>query len=172
MLDEKLTIAILGVTKEDLSPCAFPTLLMKVQHIAGMLRLDLAAAAIPVEVDGPEGTETRDFHALRACYISNIIRAGADPQASYDARKTFRPEVDLQAVCPCSAARLGGCGRLASRGDRPGHEKPAQPSVLQMTGTDGGLIPDVLAGGNRRVRLKTNEEAGDSGTPIHAEPSE
>jgi integrase len=45
---------------------------------ADMLRQDLAAAAIPVEVDGPEGIETRDFHALRACYISSVIRAGAD----------------------------------------------------------------------------------------------
>jgi hypothetical protein len=43
-----------------------------------MIRIDLAAVGIPVETGGPEGTETRDFHALRACYISNVIRAGAD----------------------------------------------------------------------------------------------
>lgn len=43
-----------------------------------MLRADLQAAGIPVEVEGPEGTETRDFHALRAVFISNVIRSGAD----------------------------------------------------------------------------------------------
>ena len=45
---------------------------------ADMLRADLEAAGLPVEVDGPEGTETRDFHALRVVFISNVIRAGAD----------------------------------------------------------------------------------------------
>ena len=45
---------------------------------ADMLRIDLAAAGVALEVDGPEGPETRDFHALRSVYISNVIRAGAD----------------------------------------------------------------------------------------------
>ncbi|MFO0803465.1 MAG: hypothetical protein U0791_10135, partial [Gemmataceae bacterium] len=47
-----------------------------VRKAAEMLRGDLAAAGVPVEVDSPEGVETRDFHALRAKYISDVIRAG------------------------------------------------------------------------------------------------
>ena len=43
-----------------------------------MLKLDLDAAGAPVEVDGPEGVEVRDFHALRNCYISDVLRTGAD----------------------------------------------------------------------------------------------
>jgi hypothetical protein len=45
---------------------------------ADMLKLDLTAASGPVEVDGPEGVEVRDFHALRNCFISDVLRAGAD----------------------------------------------------------------------------------------------
>ena len=45
---------------------------------ADMLKLDLAAADVPVEVDGPEGPEVRDFHALRNGFISDVLRTGAD----------------------------------------------------------------------------------------------
>src|SRR5207248_7987177 len=45
---------------------------------ADMLRIDLEAAGLGVEVDGPEGVEVRDFHALRSCYISDVLRTGAD----------------------------------------------------------------------------------------------
>ncbi len=43
-----------------------------------MLKSDLDASGIPVRIDGPEGDEVRDFHALRNCYISNVLRTGAD----------------------------------------------------------------------------------------------
>ncbi len=45
---------------------------------ADMLKLDMTAAGIPVGVTGPDGTEVRDFHALRCCYISDVVRSGAD----------------------------------------------------------------------------------------------
>lgn len=45
---------------------------------AEMMGADLEAANVPLEVGGSDGRETRDFHALRASYISNVIRAGAD----------------------------------------------------------------------------------------------
>jgi integrase len=69
---------------------------------ASMLRADLDAAGVPVEVDGPEGPETRDFHALRACYISNVIRGGLE--AGDDARPALRPAADRRPVRPDPAA--------------------------------------------------------------------
>lgn len=39
---------------------------------------DLLAAGIPMTADGPERPEVRDFHALRVCFITNVVRAGAD----------------------------------------------------------------------------------------------
>ncbi len=45
---------------------------------ADMLTDDLAAAGIAYTVVGPQGTEHRDFHALRNCFISAVIRSGAD----------------------------------------------------------------------------------------------
>lgn len=46
------------------------------EKTAAMLARDLAAAGIPVET--PEGVV--DFHALRASYITHLIRSGANPK--------------------------------------------------------------------------------------------
>ncbi len=48
------------------------------QRSADMRTADLAAAGVPYTVAGPQGTEHRDFHALRNCFISAVIRSGAD----------------------------------------------------------------------------------------------
>jgi len=45
---------------------------------ADMLTGDLAVAGIPYTVTGPLGVEHRDFHSLRNCFISAVIRSGAD----------------------------------------------------------------------------------------------
>ncbi len=49
-----------------------------VDRSAGMLAKDMKTAGLLVVVPGPEGDETRDFHAFRATYITNVIRGGAD----------------------------------------------------------------------------------------------
>jgi len=46
-------------------------------RFADVLKLDLGSAGVPVKVEGPEGDEVRDFHALRNCYISDVLRTGA-----------------------------------------------------------------------------------------------
>jgi len=53
---------------------------------AEMLRIDLDAAGIPYAVEGPDGPEYADFHALRHTYLTLGGRAGIDLrtlQASY-----------------------------------------------------------------------------------------
>jgi S1-C subfamily serine protease len=62
----------------------------------GPLLSRLRPAAIPVEVDGPEGIETRDFHALRACYISNVIRAGADLKQAMTLARHSDPKLTVK----------------------------------------------------------------------------
>ena len=43
-----------------------------------MLRTDLDAAGIPYTVEGPEGPEYADFHALRHSYLTLGGRSGID----------------------------------------------------------------------------------------------
>ena len=45
---------------------------------AAMLRIDLAAAGVPYEVQGPDGPMYADFHALRHTYLTLGGRAGID----------------------------------------------------------------------------------------------
>jgi excisionase family DNA binding protein len=45
---------------------------------AEMLRHDLDAAGIPYTVEGPDGLEYADFHALRHTYITALARGGVD----------------------------------------------------------------------------------------------
>jgi integrase len=48
------------------------------RRAAEMLRLDLEAAGIPYEVEGPDGPLYADFHALRHTYLTLGARAGID----------------------------------------------------------------------------------------------
>src|SRR5437764_10240014 len=128
------------------------------KQAANILRADLDAAGLPVEVDGPEGTETRDFHALRAVHISNVIRAGADlKQAMTLARHSDpRPTAGRYA-----RTRLHDLGALVDKLPAAA-PKDTNPAALRMTGTDPGCTayvpPDVPAGGDARLRLRTGED--------------
>lgn len=46
-------------------------------HAAKMLREDLAAAEVPYVVDGPDGKQFADFHALRHTFCSTLAASGA-----------------------------------------------------------------------------------------------
>ncbi len=48
------------------------------RRAAEMLRIDLQAAGIPYAVEGPDGPEYADFHALRHTYLTLAGRAGID----------------------------------------------------------------------------------------------
>ena len=110
---------------------------------ADMIRLDLAAAGVPVEVDGPEGTETRDFHALRACFISNVIRAGADLKEAMTLARHSDPKLTVSRY---ARTRLNDLGAVVDKLPETTGQPPAQSpqvNVLRMTGTDSGCTPDV-----------------------------
>ena len=99
-----------------------------------MLRADLDAAGVPVEADGPEGTETRDFHALRACYISNVIRAGADLKQAMTLARHSDPRLTAPRYARTRLHDLGAVVNKLPTTDTPTH----QSAVLKLTGTDGG----------------------------------
>lgn len=101
------------------------------EKAAAMIRLDLDTANIPFKVTGHEGEETRDFHALRNCYISNVIRAGADLKQAM----TLARHSDPKLTTACYArTRLHDLGSLVNK--LPGSKEP-ETARLRMTGTDG-----------------------------------
>ena len=135
------------------------------EKAAKMLRIDLEAAGIPFTIQGHEGEETRDFHAFRNCYISNVIRAGADLKQAMTLARHSDPKLTTARY---ARTRLHDLGALVNK--LPGAKEP-EAARLRMTGTDGaadsgnrphpasGAAPGAANRGNGRVRLMTNEES-------------
>lgn len=121
---------------------------------ADMLKLDLAAAGVPVEVDGPEGVEVRDFHALRNCYISDVLRSGADLKQAMTLARHSDPRLTTARY---ARTRLHDLGAVVNKlpNQCPPHR---ETGMIRLTGTDGGCTTDVPAdiptGGDSRGFLK------------------
>ena len=134
------------------------------EKAAKMLRIDLDAAGIPFTIQGHEGEETRDFHAFRNCYISNVIRAGADLKQAMTLARHSDPKLTTARY---ARTRLHDLGSLVNK--LPGSKEP-ETARLRMTGTDGdtaslekqhavsGAATGAANGGNGRLRLRRIEE--------------
>ena len=84
------------------------------------------------DVDGPEGIEVRDFHALRNCYISDVIRTGADLKQSMTLARHSDPRLTAGRYARTRLFDLGAVVNklpTATLSDR-------EPAALRMTGTD------------------------------------
>jgi integrase len=57
-------------------PAGEPVWRLRTVRTAEMLRVDLEAAGVPYAVEGPDGMEYADFHALRHSFITSLERAG------------------------------------------------------------------------------------------------
>jgi len=154
-------------TKEPLWPGTW------CQRSADMLKIDLTAAGIPVDVDGPEGVEVRDFHALRNCYISDVIRTGADLKQSMTLARHSDPRLTPGRYARTRLFDLGAVVNklpTATLSDR-------EPSALQMTGTDRfcaapaqqreqqSAATGAAKGGYERVQLRMVEESDGEDEP-------
>jgi integrase len=133
---------------------------------ADMLKADLAAAGVAVTADGPEGTEVRDFHALRGCYVSNVIRAGADLKQAMTLARHSDPRLTMVRY---ARTRLGGDGGLGAVVNKlptaPTTHRQTATAVRAMTGTDpravdSDALPDALEVGKRCTELRRNEKSG------------
>ena len=97
------------------------------EKAADMIRADLQAAGVPVEMDGPEGMETRDFHALRAVYISNVIRAGADLKQAMTLARHSDPKLTASRYARTRLSDLGAVVDKLLRADDPQHPTGGSP---------------------------------------------
>jgi integrase len=132
---------------------------------AEMLREDLDAVGIPYAVEGPDGPEYADFHALRHTYLTMLGRHGVDLRTAQElaghstpiltARYTHRRLYDLAGAVEKLPPLVPEAG--------PGPDVGAVP--LRLTGTDGGAQPDMT------VRLSAVPGAVDGGISPHSTAS-
>ena len=128
-----------------------------IQRAAMMLRGDLEAAGIAYAVEGPDGPEYADFHALRHSYLTLLGRSGVDLRTAQElaghstptltARYTHRRSYDL-------AGAVDKLPNLVPNSNTPNTE--AEQIPLRMTGTDGAkfvppAVPNLVQ--HRRIRL-------------------
>ena len=140
---------------------------------AEMLRVDLAAAGVPVEVDSPEGVETRDFHALRAMFISDVIRAGADLKQAMTLARHTDPRLTAGRY---ARTRLHDLGSVVNKLSQQ-FNIPSETVQLKLTGTDNGptsarsgAAPGAAANGDVRLRAMIPEEVGELSDLHHVSP--
>ena len=122
---------------------------------AEMLRIDLDAAGIPYAVDGPDGPEYADFHALRHSFLTLGGRSGIDLRTLQElaghsdpiltARYSHRRLYDL----------AGAVDKLPNLVPTAGPDTNAAEIPLRLTGTEGakadnsvrlGVVPGVVTG--------------------------
>jgi integrase len=99
---------------------------------AEMIRGDLAAAGIPYAVEGPDGPEYADFHALRHSYLTLGGRSGIDLRTLQELAGHSKPELTAR----YSHRRLYDLAGAVEK--LPNLIPAAAPEVIQQraTGTD------------------------------------
>jgi hypothetical protein len=122
---------------------------------AEMIRGDLEAAGIPYVVEGPDGPEYADFHALRHSYLTLGGRAGIDLRTLQELAGHSKPELTARYSHRRLYDLTGAVGKLPSIFP---HDAGAVSETLRATGTDGGraavpgAVPGAVRGGADRQR--------------------
>jgi integrase len=77
---------------------------------AEMLRRDLEAVGIPYAVEGPDGPEYADFHALRHTYLTMLGKNGVDLRTAQELAGHWKPELTAR-YSHRRLYDLAGCGQ-------------------------------------------------------------
>ncbi len=100
-----------------------------------MLRIDLEAAGIPYIVEGPDGPEHADFHALRHSYLTLGGRAGIDLRTLQELAGHSTPELTARYSHRRLHDLTGALRKLPSL--LPTTDEPQEEAeVLRATGAD------------------------------------
>ena len=110
---------------------------------AEMLRRDLVAAGIAYAVEGPDGPEYADFHALRHTYLTLLGRHGVDLRTAQELAGHSTPLLTARYTHRHLHDLTGAVNKLPSL--VPSMPIPVE-IPLRMTGTDGGsgVVPGVV----------------------------
>ena len=103
---------------------------------ADMLRRDLDTAGIPYAVDGPNGPEHADFHALRHTYLTMLGRNGVDLRTVQELAGHSTPVLTARYSHRRLYDLAGGVDRLPTLVP-PAEDSDLSVIPLRMTGTGG-----------------------------------
>ena len=119
---------------------------------AEMLRLDLEAAGIPYAVEGPDGPEYADFHALRHSYLTLGGRAGIDLRTLQELAGHSTPTLTARYMHVRLRDAAGAVEKLPPLVPDAGPNAASASLPLRMTGTEGangvstGAVPGAVPG--------------------------
>lgn len=83
-----------------------------VSHAAKMLRVDLAAANVEYEVEGTNGPEFADFHALRHSFLSALAARNVGPKVLQDLARHSTARLTLERYTHTDQEQLAGAVAL------------------------------------------------------------
>lgn len=139
---------------------------------AEMLRRDLEAAVIAYPVEGPDGPEYADFHALRHTYLTMLGRNGVDLRTAQELAGHSTPLLTARYSHRRLYDLAGDVEKLPNLVPMP---VEVTPLPLRMSGTDGakGVVPGVVTVGIPRhlpalfctTEPKGTSELGSSKSP-------
>ena len=113
-----------------------------VDRSADMLKGDMVTAGVPVQVEGTEGAETRDFHSLRNSYISDLMRTGADLKQAMTLARHSDPRLTAKRY---ARTRLHDLGSVVNKLPQS-YPPSSSQALLRRTGTDTAAVSQVQQG--------------------------
>jgi hypothetical protein len=119
---------------------------------ADMLRIDLETAGIPYAVEGPDGPEYADFHALRHSFLTLGGRAGIDLRTLQELAGHSDPGLTARYSHRRLHDLAGAVDKLPNLVPTTGPNAGAVTLPLRLTGTDGAksAVPGAVTGGAGR----------------------
>lgn len=94
------------------------------QKAADMIQLDLDVAGVPYKVEGPDGPEFADFHALRHTYITMLSRSGVTAKQAQELARHSDIRLTLGTY---TQAGLGDLGEAVNQVALPNAEAAVNP---------------------------------------------
>ncbi len=122
---------------------------------AEMLRIDLEAAGIAYAVEGPDGPEYADFHALRHSYLTLGGRSGIDLRTLQELAGHSTPVLTARYMHVRLRDAAGAVNKMPNLVPTAGPDTKTVEIPLRLTGTEGaksavpGAVPDAVTGGIR-----------------------
>lgn len=122
---------------------------------AEMLRADLEAVGIPYAMEGPDGPEHADFHALRHSFLTLGGRSGIDLRTLQELAGHSTPLLTARYMHVRLRDAAGAVDKMPNLVPTPVPSANAAAIPLRMTGTDGpnvdnlvrlGVVPGVVTG--------------------------
>ncbi len=123
---------------------------------ADMLRADLEAVGIPYAIEGPDGPEYADFHALRHSYLTLGGRSGIDLRTLQELAGHSDPVLTARYTHRRLHDLAGAVDKMPSLVPTAEQTSAAPELPLRLTGTGGsnapGAVPDAVTGDAGRHR--------------------